>query len=264
MRVGRMLMCVGLAVCVAGPAGAQTEWTNDPADPLLGPGAPDDWDAGAFYPTALLEVDGIYHLYYTGHRDGAGWLEEIDIGHATSTDGVVWVKDPANPVLTRGPAGEWDDHSLAATTVIHDGSGFRMWYQAEGQASGGFYVGYATSPDGSIWTKHPGNPIMAPGPPGAFDAGGVGPQSVIVRDGVYRMWYIASPVSPRELRDTAIGYAESDDGLSWTRLSEPVLVPTSGWEWPVETTAIPAFRSRNLFPSTSHSHTPRPFWITAG
>jgi predicted GH43/DUF377 family glycosyl hydrolase len=223
-------MVVGLVLCVPVFTVAQTEWVDDPAEPVLAPGGSDDWDSGAFYPTALLEVDGIYHLYYTGHRDGAGWLEEIDIGHATSTDGIVWVKDPANPVLTRGSAGEWDDLSLMASTVIHDGSLFRMWFQAEGEATEGFFVGYATSPDGSVWTKHPDNPIMAPGPTGTFDAGGVGPQSVIVQDGLHRMWYIGSPVSPRSLRDTAIGYAESDDGLSWTRRPEPVLEPTSGWE----------------------------------
>jgi len=222
-------MIVGLALCIPGFAGAQTEWVDEPDELLLGPGGADDWDAGAFYPTAVIEVDGTYHLYYTGHREGAGWLEEIDIGHATSTDGIVWEKDPANPVLTRGADGEWDDLSLMATTVIHDGSGYRMWYQAEGQTTEGFWVGYATSPDGSVWTKHPDNPIMAPGPPGTFDAGGVGPQSVVVQDGLHRMWYIASPISPRTLGST-IGYAESDDGLSWTRRPAPVLEPTSGWE----------------------------------
>jgi len=230
MKVGRFVMVVVVALGVSGPAAAQTEWVDDPAEPLLGPGGPSDWDAANFWSVAMLKVDGTYHLYYTGHRDGAGWLEEIDIGHATSADGVVWEKDPANPVLTRGPEGEWDDLSLLRLAVIHDESGFRMWYEGIGQVTEKSWVGYATSPDGSVWTKHPDNPIMAPGAPGTFDAGGVGPQSVIVRDGRYQMWYSAMPTRGTSIKGSSVGYAESDDGLSWTRRSAPLLEPTMGWE----------------------------------
>src|SRR6266566_4213567 len=39
---------------------------------------------------------------------------------------------------------------------------------------------------------------------------------------------------------------------------------TSGWQWPVETTAIPAEKSKNSFPSTSVTMIPRPFFATSG
>src|SRR6266481_4483081 len=39
---------------------------------------------------------------------------------------------------------------------------------------------------------------------------------------------------------------------------------TSGWQWPVETTAIPAEKSRNSLPSTSSTTTPRPLFTTSG
>jgi len=230
MRGGRVALVLGIALCISGIVVAQTEWVDDPVEPVLEPGGPDDWDADNFYPSTVIEVEGSYHLYYGAHREGAAFLEEINIGHATSTDGVVWEKDPANPVLTYGADGEWDDLSILHAAVIHDGSGFRMWYEGVGQTSDSSWVGYATSPDGSAWTKHPDNPIMAPGAPGTFDAGGVGPQSVIVRDGVYQMWYAAMPNSATGISNVSVGYAESDDGLSWTRRPEPVLEPTSGWE----------------------------------
>jgi predicted GH43/DUF377 family glycosyl hydrolase len=213
-----------------GLATAQTEWVDDPVDPVLESGGTGEWDERNFYPGIVIKVDGTYHMYYIGHLVGAPFLEELDIGHATSTDGIVWERDPANPVLTRGAGGEWDDHSLLRMAVIHDASGFRMWYEGLGQTSDSSWVGYATSPDGSVWTKHPDNPIMAPGSPGTFDAGGVGPQAVIVRDGLYQMWYAAMPNSATGISDVSVGYAESDDGLSWIRRSEPVLEPTSGWE----------------------------------
>jgi len=46
---------------------------------------------------------------------------------------------------------------------------------------------------------------------------GVGPQTVIVDDGTYRLWYVAGT------NFGTIGYAVSDDGLSWTKHPEPVL-----------------------------------------
>lgn len=230
MRVGRIMVLLGLVFCIPCPAGAQTEWVDDPAEPVLEAGGPGDWDAGNFYLGTVVKVDGIYHLFYGGHRGGAAFLEEIDMGHATSTDGIVWEKDPANPVFTRGADGEWDDLSILHGAVIHDGSGFRMWYEGLGQTSDESSVGYATSPDGSVWTKHPDNPIMAPGPPNTFDAAGVGPESVIMRGGLYQMWYVASPTKATRVQDWTIGYAESADGLSWTRHSVPVLEPASGWE----------------------------------
>jgi len=231
MRTRRIMAWVCVCLIIPVLATAQTEWVIDPIEPVLEPGGSGDWDSSSFYLGSVVKVDGTYHMYYVGHgEDVAGWLDELNVGHATSTDGVVWEKDPANPVLTYGAAGEWDDLSIMHEAVIHDGSGFVMWYEGLSQTSEASSVGYATSPDGSVWTKHPGNPIMAPGPPGTFDAAGVGPMSVIVQDGLHRMWYTASPTKATQVRDWTIGYAESADGLSWTRYPAPVLEPTSGWE----------------------------------
>src|SRR5579884_1504223 len=35
---------------------------------------------------------------------------------------------------------------------------------------------------------------------------------------------------------------------------------TSGWQWPVDTTAIPALKSRKVLPSTSSTASPRRVW----
>src|SRR5579862_7584209 len=39
---------------------------------------------------------------------------------------------------------------------------------------------------------------------------------------------------------------------------------TSGWQWPVEVTAMPAEKSKNSLPSTSVTTTPRPLFATIG
>jgi len=229
MKTRWIAMVVGVVIVVPGFASAQTEWVEDPANPVIGPADPADWDGGNRNPMAVIEVDGTYHLYFNGHAEGAAFLDSYDIGHATSSDGVSWEMDPANPVLTRGADGEWDDGSLWGVGMIHDQSGFRMWYSGSGGED--FPAGYATSADGSVWTKYPGNPIIDVGPSGSFDDNGVMPNTVIFRNGTYQMWYTSGKaVGGPDDYDWRIGYAESDDGLSWTKHPEPVLEGDEGWD----------------------------------
>ena len=139
---------------------AQTEWVDHPTNPALPAAEPDGWDA-IRNPDAVLEVNGTYHMYFTGRAIDAPFGELNDIGHATSSDGLIWEMDPWNPVLIRGLDGEWDSETVMEAAVIHDGTEFRMWYAGwDGNLAG---VGYATSDDGSTWTR-PGseeeNPVL--------------------------------------------------------------------------------------------------------
>ncbi len=169
------LVVVAMLV-IPGVAVAQTEWIDDPVDPVIGSPEPGAWDQHR-YTLAVILVDGGYHLFFNGQDEGASFPNAYDIGHATSPDGIDWEMDPANPVLTRGADGEWDDDSMWGAGVIHDASGFRLWYQG---GNGEVYAaGYATSPDGSTWTKYADNPIMDAGPPGSFDDGGVLPNTAM-------------------------------------------------------------------------------------
>ena len=69
--------------------------------------------------------------------------------------------------------------------------------------------------------KYPGNPVVAPGPPGSVDA--VRAQfygSVIRIDGKFRMWYCA--ISDRHAIGNAstsarLAFAESEDGIHWVK-----------------------------------------------
>jgi len=229
MRMKWFLLLVVVMMVIPGLVSAQTEWVDDPTDPVIGPPDPGAWDSADRNPLAVINVDSTYHLFFNGGTGGSPLFLGYDIGHATSSDGVIWEMDPANPVLTRGAEEEWDDETLWGLAVIHDESGFRMWY------SGGdgdvMRAGYATSPDGTTWAKHPGNPVIDVGPSGSFDDDGVNPEAVIFQGGRYRMWYMsAKKVGFPVEYDWRIGYAESTDGLSWTKHPTPVLEPGDGWE----------------------------------
>jgi len=225
MRVRSTVMVV-VALLAAPILGvAQSEWYDDPVNPAIPPPDPGAWD-GQRYPAAVLEVDGIYHLYYIGRLASSG-EQDFQIGHATSPDGYPpWTIDPANPVLRRGDPGDWDDFGVGGGGVIHDGSLFRYWY---GGADGGVArVGYATSTDGSVWYKYSGNPIIDVGPPGSFDDTFVIPGTVIFHDGLYRMWYFAARTVGPDDYDWRVGYATSPDGFDWTKHGDPVLGPRPG------------------------------------
>jgi predicted GH43/DUF377 family glycosyl hydrolase len=138
-----------------------------------------------------------------------------------------WFKYPGNPVLVPGPE-SWDNIDVSFGKVLFDGSEYKMWYTGAGNI---FQIGYATSVDGMNWNKYSGNPVLSPGDPGSWDAGGVGIPTVIFDGSTYHMWYAGSPTNP--LTQIRIGYATSTDGILWQKdtLNNPVLNIGSSGEW---------------------------------
>jgi predicted GH43/DUF377 family glycosyl hydrolase len=158
-------------------------------------------------------------MWFTG-REENGNLDGPGIGHATSPDGVDWTMDPANPVLSNGVDGEWDYSYVIAGSVIHDGSQFHMWYSGRSDSDDRDNVGYATSPDGTVWTKYAGNPVTGHGPPGSWDDTYFGPTAVIEDGGTFKMWFMGSR---GDFISAKIGYADSPDGIVWNKRPDPVL-----------------------------------------
>ena len=224
MSAKTSVMVVVALLAAPALAVAQSEWVDDPVNPVVSPPNPGDWD-GQRYTAAVLEVDGIYHLYYIGRLASSG-EQDFQIGHATSLDGYPPWTIEANPVLAWGAPGQWDDFGVGGGGVIHDGSLFRYWYGgADGLTA---RVGYATSDDGSSWTKY--GPVIGleAGPPGSWYDWGMVPGTVIVRDGLYQMWFFAARTVGPDDYDWRVGYAWSEDGLSWNMLPDPVLGPRPG------------------------------------
>lgn len=127
-------------------------------NPILSPGTQGEWDAGALGTMSVLKVDNTFHMYYEawGRRSGTEWVKEdyysLQIGHATSTDGIHWSKDTSNPVLPKGAEGEWDHHGTWDPFVLYEDGLFKMWHG--GGANSYCEWAYATSTDGISFTKH--------------------------------------------------------------------------------------------------------------
>lgn len=204
MRAKALFVFLVAIVVSAGVALGQTEWVDHPDNPIY----------EGSYLSAVVFDGTTYHMWASPD------LTNID--HATSPDGVTWTEDPANPVLTPGASGDWDDFALLAAAVIHDGSQFRMWYDGMGDVDFKERTGYATSPDGTVWTKYENNPVMDVGPPGSWDDTVAVPTSVVVDGGTHKMWYMGFDQNWGNGATSAIGYAESADGIAWTKYGDPV------------------------------------------
>ena len=72
-----------------------------------------------------------------------------------------WEKFPGNPVLDVGPPGTWEELGVLALWVLFDGTTYHIWYTGL-DSNFTARIGYATSLDGTNWTKFAGNPILCP------------------------------------------------------------------------------------------------------
>ncbi len=190
-------------------------WTKDTVNnPVLDMGPGGTWDEGWVAPGSVIFNGSEYHMWYSGHGvTGSG----VQFGHATSPNGVTWTKDPSNPVLINDTS--WESTRIDAPMVIFDGTTYRMWYTGGGQDDS--QIGYATSEDGSVWTKYDNNPVLRKGSTGSWDVKSVAFCSVIDSSGVkYKLWYGGSQSDGTG----SIGYAESDTRVPYLSLisSKPV------------------------------------------
>lgn len=139
-------------------------WTADP-EPVLEPGPSDAWDGRDLTWPNVIPTDDGFVMYYTG-VDALGRLQ---IGRATSADGLTWTKhdDPATgeaPFAVSDPIfqgrregdGAWESGEAQRAEVQSVPGGWVMVYA--GAARG--RRGLAFSRDGVHWTRYQENPII--------------------------------------------------------------------------------------------------------
>jgi hypothetical protein len=230
-KLGPIAVASVLTLVHAPLALAQVDWTYHDLVVPLGP--PGSWnDAGQLVQDVVF--DGTtYHLYILGGHTTVPWTSPWSVGHWTSTslEGP-WVEDN-NPVLEPEP-GQWDGYTILSAVVLYDTdtTTFRMWYGATGTQFGQVTAGYAESPDGSTWTKHPGNPLagLEPGPLGTWNDWVISPGAVVKDGASYDMWFSAWEYNGGAIDLWRIGHATSIDGIAWSQSPDPVLMATEIWE----------------------------------
>jgi len=130
-------------------------WTPDAANPVLSAGGAGTWDSYDVWCPMVWKEGNTWYMLYVGRKASVYY---IAMGLATSTDGTIWTKDPANPVLTGG-AGQWDENDIESFGLIKVDSTYYCFYDTLNHRTPRM-MGVATSTDLHTWTKDPANPTF--------------------------------------------------------------------------------------------------------
>jgi hypothetical protein len=180
---------------------------------------------GVSYPW-IVESGGVQHMYYVGWMPTVLTPFQNHIGLAVRSGDGPWQRASRAPILERT---DEEFLSLGSSSVIVEHSRWRMWYtcfQRWGEGAGApkhvYTIKYAESADGRVW-RRPNVVCIDVATPDEYS---IGRPSVLARDGRYHMWYSYRGTQYR------IGYAWSDDGISWTRRDDlaGIDVSPAGWD----------------------------------
>jgi predicted GH43/DUF377 family glycosyl hydrolase len=159
-------------------------WRRESDGPVLS--ATEPWEKVAVMCPHVLfdEGSGAYRMWYSGGEQ----YEPDAIGHATSKDGLVWEKHPANPVFRPDPKEAWERDRVTACQVVRHDNGYVMFYIGFRDRDHA-QIGLARSQDGvTRWRRHPANPIIRPGV-GRWDADAVYKPFALLDGGRWLLWY---------------------------------------------------------------------------
>jgi len=139
-------------------AGPYEKLPADPDTPIDEPIVLEDPDGDRAYygPSALRADDGRYTVYFTAEAaDGEARIMRAG--------GVDLASEPFDVSVVLEAAAPWEATRLAHPAVVKPGlagAAFGLFYEA-----GTGEIGYADSPDGRTFTRHPDNPLVSPSGP---------------------------------------------------------------------------------------------------
>lgn len=206
-------------------------------EPILPLGELGTFDDNGIMPSWIVNYNGTKYLYYIGWNPQVTVSYRLAIGLARSIDGGnTFEKYSIGPVCDRDVA---EPFFNTAPCVLKDGKMWRMWYvSCTGWAIVNawpeplYHIKYAEAKDGIHWIKT-GQVCID------YDdvTEAVGRPCVYVRDGRFKMLYSFRSLTNYRSepgKGYRLGYAESRDGLQWTRMDERVGIERSSEGWDAE------------------------------
>jgi hypothetical protein len=187
-------------------------------NPVLPAGSDPNWDNLYIDPGATFFYQGQFHMFFNGIN---GFPRPVGVGYATSSDGLHWTRQVTQPVLSAlslDPQGNFNGQNLFVTSglVLDDGTWALYYFTLNGSTfMGPGDIGRATAPAPTgPWTLD-ADPVLEPGPAGAWDGLQVcNPNVLKTRDG-YLMYYDGMG------SHSMIGMATSTDGMHWSKYDDP-------------------------------------------
>ena len=210
--------------------------------PLADLGPIGAFDDSGITPGCMLEHNGTKYIYYTGWK-----RRRVNVTFELSIGIFVWSPpDRDFERLYRGPILAQDKNHpflVAGPFVMYDEGRFKMWYCSgtDWRIAGNnpepiYTVFYAESDDAINWRPH-NKPVIEY----KYDGEVVSAPWVIKNGDRYHMWYSTRGYESKEAKNYVIGYAESLDGIRWTRCDDQAGITRSESGWDSEMICYPSF-----------------------
>jgi len=194
-------------------------------EPVLAPGDLAMFDDSGCSIGCMLAVAEKRYLYYMGWHLTVRVPWQNALGLAVSdAPGQPFKRISRFPIV---PLDEGDPYTISYPWVIRDNGVFRMWYGSNvewgpRQRDMRHLIKYAESPDGIQWIRN-GLVALDFNAPAEY---AMCKPCVLKSGGTYEMWFCSRGERYR------IRYAQSPDGIRWTRLDAHagIDVSASGWD----------------------------------
>lgn len=187
--------------------------------PILELGKKGCFDEFGTYPVSVMRRDDEMWVYYAGWTRCSSVPFNVGIGFAKSKDGgetfqrlgdgPILPYTPDEPFTISGPKVREFNDKLYLFYVAGN-----KWLSIEGRSEISHRIRVATSDDGITWTKHNKDLI-----PNFWDENeSQASPDVFFANGKYHMFFCGwVPSKFRETKNRKIGYASSEDLITWTR-----------------------------------------------
>jgi hypothetical protein len=212
--------------------------------PLLSPGQLGCFDDNGVSPSCIINLGDRKLLYYIGWKPRCTTRMSVVAGLAQSTDGgKTFARVSRAPVLRRTDREPFG--IMTAPWVIKERDLFRMWYVSGLEWVHAdlprYNIKYAESKDCVNWTQEA---IVAIDSRDEQETSLARP--CVLRDGgIYKMWYSYKYSGANYV----MGYAESPNGVTWTRIDDKVGIAKSETGWDSEMIEYGA-----VFPHRGHKY----------
>ncbi len=164
-------------------------------------------ELGTCFDVYVTKENGRYRMDFS-------WRPEKSLAVTFSDDGVNWEKPQIT--LPGDENSDWEYH-VNRNCVLKVGGKYKMWYTGQTSDFKSSCIGYAESDDGINFKRVQKDCIIKP--QYNWEKLSVMNPCVLYENGKYRMWYAAGET----YEPNVLAYAESDDGILWKKLPNPIL-----------------------------------------
>jgi predicted GH43/DUF377 family glycosyl hydrolase len=203
--------------------------------PVLGLGKLGAFDDSGAMPSCIVNHERRKYLYYIGWNRGVTVPYRNSVGLAVSEDGgLTFERMFEGSVVDRTRE---EPYFCASPFVMIDDGVWKLWYASstgwtvvDDHPEPLYKIKYARSEDGVEWTRENTTCIEY-----EFEGEANARPCIVKENGLYRMWYCyrgSRSYRTDKNQSYRLGYAESGDGISWTRKDGEVGIgrSESGWD----------------------------------